>query len=212
MRYAPALFIAALLGLLGSTSHVQGAYIPWQYSWTTDKPIIYSDSSTTSYLTMTNQSLAQASGSSDIEATNIKVFSDASPFHEALFTNPGGKDTYTLTMFLLDVDSGKSKTLTFSGILTGSISMFSSNLANQFVGPTTQQFDLGTNQYTVTFGPYTPPGPPGSVNSGAISAHASVTVTEIQKTPEPSTLLLALLGAPAIGYRVWRRRRDRVPA
>ncbi len=203
MRYAPAFVLAAFVWLFVPPASVRAAYIPWKYSWSRDHPIIYSDSSNSSYVTLTDQALHKAAGSSDIVATNLQVFSDADPDHPALFTN---KD-YTLTLFLLDIQSGKHASLDFSGILHGDISEFSSSLENTFVGTTSYALTLGQHLYKVTINSYTPPGPPGSSNSGAISAHAVVRVTDIQKSPEPASLVLALCGLPGIGYHLWRRRR-----
>jgi hypothetical protein len=207
MRNAPVFLIAACLTLLALASPVQGAFVPWQYNWSRNPAIMYSDSSSTSYVTLSDQPLASAVGSSDIVATNLKVFSNASPGSPATFTNKA----YTLTLFLLDVNSSQSGTLKFTGIINGNVSSESSNLQNQFTGTTKQELDLGQHRYTVTIGPFTPPGPPGSANTGAIGAHAMVQITDIQKTPEPSTLVLALLGAPVISFRVWRYRRKGSP-
>ncbi len=202
MRHAPAVLMTALVWLF-VPAPAQAAYIPWKYSWSRDHPIIYSDTSTTSYITLTDEALGKAAGTSDVVATNLKIFSDADPNKPAPFTN---KD-YTLTLFLLDVQSGKHGTLDFSGVLNGDISEFSSNIENTFLGKTKQTLVLGQHLYTVTIGPYTPPGPPGSTNAGAISARASVHVADIQKSPEPASIVLVLCGLPGIGFHVWRRRR-----
>lgn len=202
MRPARTLLFAASVCLL-MAQPAQSAFISWKYNWTRNPSIIFSDSSQTSFIKLTDEPLRSAAGSSDIVATNLNVFSDASPFNPATFTNK----TYTLTLFLLDVESNQSSTLNFAGIINGAVSEFSSNLQNQFVGLTEQERILGNNRYTVTIGPYTPPGPPGSTNAGAIAAHAKVKITQIQKTPEPTSLALALIGAPLVGFRVWRKRR-----
>lgn len=203
MRHAPPLILAAIVALLAAASPARAAYVPWKYNWSRNPDTIYSDTSASSFVTLTDEPLRKAAGSSDIVATNLNVFSDADPEHPATFTNK----TYTLTLFLLDVDSNKSTKLNFAGILNGDVSEFSSNLGNEFVGQTTQVTILGQHMYTVKIGPYTPPGPPGSTNAGAISAHATVKISEINKTPEPSTLLLALIGGPVLGYRAWRHRK-----
>jgi hypothetical protein len=143
-----------------------------------------------------------AANETDVVATNLRPVSDADPENPATFTDKG----YTLTLFLLDVQSGASGTMDFTGLLNGTISEFTAMVRNQFTGQTTQQLILGDNLYEVSIGPYTPPGPPEASNLGSIGAHARVTVTALHKTPEPSTLLLALLGGPIVGYRVWRRR------
>jgi hypothetical protein len=195
----------AVVVLLSQGAPAGGAFIPWKYNWTRNPTKIFSDTSNTSYVELTDEPLRTAAGSSDVVATNLDVISDAPPGFPDLFTDKG----YTLTLFLLDVHSGNSGTMDFTGLINGSVSMFSSNLENTFTGQTQQSMVLGNNLYEVTIGPFTPPGPPGSSNSGAIGAHASVRVTQIHKTPEPSTLALALCGAPLMGYRVWRRRRAR---
>ena len=203
MRLAPAIPLVAFVSLLAAAPPAHAAFIPWKYNWSRNPSIMYSDTSNTSYVTLTDEKLQSAAGSSDIVATNLNIFSDASPYHPATFTNKN----YTLTLFLLDIDSNKSATLDFKGMLNGTIDAFSSNLENQFVGPTAYSLVLGQHLYQVTIGPYTPPGPPGSANAGAIAAHASVRVTDIQKTPEPASLVLALCGIPGVAIQVWRRRR-----
>src|SRR5262249_5182963 len=139
-----------------------------------------------------------------IVATNLKTFSDADPDHPATFTDKA----YSLTLYILDVQSGQTGTLQFGGLLNGVVSAFSAEVKNQFTGPTSGSLLLGHTFYQVAMTPYRPPGPPGEGVQGAIGTHARVTVTEILKTPEPSALLLALLGTPLAGYRVWRRRRS----
>src|SRR5438270_9561737 len=126
MRNAPAVFLAAAGWLFVTTTSAQAAYIPWKYNWSRNPGTIYSDTSNTSYVTLTDEKLTKAAGSSDIVATNLNIFSDADPDHPATFTNK----TYTLTLFLLDVQSGKSGTLSFTGFLEGDISEFSSNIDN----------------------------------------------------------------------------------
>lgn len=201
MRHAP-LILVTLFTLLTQTATARGDFIRWKYNWARSPDKVYSDTSNNSYISLTDEQLRTAAGSSDIVATNLKVTSNANPETPATFTNKA----YTLTLFLLDIDSNQSGTLDFSGLLNGTVSAMNSNLENTFTGQTLQFLVLGDNLYTVTIGPYTPPGPPGSNNSGAIAAHATVKVTEIHKTPEPSTLLLVLSGVPLMGYRAWRRK------
>jgi hypothetical protein len=203
MRYAPALLPAVLVWLIAPATPARAAFIPWKYDWSRNPPIIYSDTSKTSYVTLSDEKLTKAAGSSDIVATNLFAFSDADPNHPATFTNKG----YTLTLFLLDVQSGQSGTLNFTGLLNGDVSEFSSNVNNTFTGQTTQTLVLGQHLYTVKLPYYTPPGPPGSTNAGSIAAHATVQVTDIQKTPEPASIVLVLCGLPGLGYHCWRKRR-----
>jgi len=204
MRPSSALTAPVIVWLLVPAAPASAAFIKWDYAWTRNPATIYSDTSKTSYITLTEQpGLVQANGSTDIVATNLKTFSDASPEHQATFTDK----PYTLTLYILDVQSGQSGTLQFSGLLNGLVSMASAEITNQFTGSTTGSLMLGTSFYQVQMTAYTPPGPPGEETSGAIGAHARVTVTQILKTPEPSTLLLALFGTPVFGYRAWKRWR-----
>src|SRR4051812_27635213 len=107
MRHAPVLTLAAYVALLAAAPPARAAYVPWKYNWSRNPDTIYSDTSATSYVTLTDEPLRKAAGSSDIVATNLHVFSDADPNTPATFTNK----SYTLTLFLLDVDSNKSTNL-----------------------------------------------------------------------------------------------------
>jgi PEP-CTERM motif len=196
--------MAAFVWLLAPTAHARAEFIPWQYDWTRSPTKIMANAPGTGYIELTDQGLKDAAGDSDIVATNLKVVSTAPPNNPDVFTNAG----YALSLFLLDVTSGQSGTLTFTGVINGQVTQLSSKLTNTFTGTTTQKLTLGESLYTVTIGPYTPPGPPGSSNSGAISAFASVTISPIQKTPEPSTLALAGVGFP-VAVLLWRRRNKR---
>ena len=168
--------------------------------------IVYSDNSQTTYITLTDQLLATAAGNSDIVATNLRTYSDASPETPATFTNKA----YTLSLFLQDVSSGLSGTLTYTGAFNGTLSTLNSNISNTFTGQQTETLLLGNNLYTATIGPYAPPGPTNSSNAGTISAYAQVsvqTIVQIQDVPEPNSLLLQA-GAPLAGLLWWRRRRN----
>lgn len=198
-------FGIALMALLAGAASVRADPIQWSYNWSSSPGIVYSDSSQTSYITLTTSSILQsAAGDSDIVAANLRTYSTASPATPATFT----AKTYTLSLFLVD-QSGQSGTLTFTGQFDGTLSELSSNIQNTFTGATTQSIQLGNNIYTATIGPYSPPGPTNSTNAGSISAFAQVTVSPItiQDVPEPSSLLLAFLAAPLAGLAVRRRRR-----
>jgi len=206
MRLFTALLSAALVWLFAPTSVARAEFIPWKYNWTRNPSVISADAPGTGLISLTDETLHSASGDSDVVATNLKVFSTAPPSSPDTYTNKA----YTLTLFLLDTTSGQSGTLSFGGLLNGTASSLNSHIRNTFTGETTKELILGQTHFTVTIGPFTPPGPPESSNKGAISAFAQVTVTNIQKTPEPSTLVLACIGLPFAGYGLWRRRGRRV--
>jgi hypothetical protein len=146
--------------------------------------------------------MKSAAGDSYLVATNLQAHSTATVQNPDVFTNK----TYTLSLFLQDKASGKGGTVSFTGEFNGSLTADSTNLTNTFTGATTASLVLGNNQYTVTIGPYTAPGPTGAVNYGSIAARADVKVSPLISLPEPSSCLLALL-AGCYGLSFVRRRR-----
>jgi hypothetical protein len=181
--------------------------VPWSYNWTPNTLAIQSDSPGTSKLTLTNEPAGSATGSSDIVATNIKVVSTAKPDSPDHFTH----QAYRLTLTLTDNASKATGNLVFTGTFDGTVSGQSSHVMNTFTGQTTQSIVLGGNTYTITIGPYTPPGPPSSANAGSISATAKVSTTGSSSgSPEPSSMLLAGLGVSLLGGASWWKRRKKV--
>src|SRR5262249_7343355 len=161
-----AVFLSAIfVGLLAPAAPVRAEFIPWQYNWSRSPSIVPADAPGTGFVKLTDESLHSASGDSDIVATNLRVVSIAPPNHPDVFTTKA----YTLPLFLLDTMSGKSGTLSFTGLLNGTASSLSSLIRNTFTGDQTKELILGQSRYTVTIGPFTPPGPPDSSNQGAIS-------------------------------------------
>jgi hypothetical protein len=207
MSYSANTLAGAVLALLltaGGNLHAE--FIHWNYNWSRSPDVVHADSPGTGYIALTDESQHSAIGNSDIVATNLRTYSTAPPSAPDRFTNKN----YTLNLFLVDQASGKSTTLTFTGILSGTVSSNSSNIKNQFTGQTTQTVALGNNLYTATIGPYAPPSPPGAVNSGSISAHAEVTVQAIiANLPEPSSLVLSSLGMCLLGVGWWRQQQRR---
>jgi hypothetical protein len=203
MRYALTSRLAALALLLLGGGPCWADFIHWTYSWSNSPNELFSDNGT-GKIALSNESPTNAVNNTDVVATNIHTFSSAPPSSPDTFT----AKPYVLTMNLTDQDSGATGTMTFSGQFNGTLTAESSNLRTTFTGATEQSLVLGTHVYNVTIGPFSPPGPPGAVNAGSISAHALVEVHEvIEETPEPSTLALLTLGLPLAGVGLWRRRR-----
>jgi len=119
----------------------------------------------------------------DVVLANLDVSSSAPG--EDPFTGSSG--AWSLTMNITDDASSASGQVTFTGTLTGSVRPNASNLNNVFDPPQTQTITLGGVPYIITVGPYTPPGPPGSAQKGAIAAH-------VVCVPEPSSVALLGLG------------------
>lgn len=190
--------LAASLALPAAATADQ---IPWQYNWGRSPTQVNADAPGTGYITLTDESLKSAEGETDIVATNLKAYSTATSAAPDVFTNK----SYTLSLYLRDSNSGVDTTLTFTGVLNGKLTARSANIRNTFTGETTQTVNLGGNIYTVTMNSYVPPANPGAGNSGAIGAHATVTVITLEQLPEPGTLALAAGGAVLLA--AFRRRR-----
>lgn len=203
MRTLPFALVGAAWALLFiGTAGARAELIQWTYNWSRSPTQVHADSPGTGYISLTDEGMKSAAGTSYLVATNLQAHSTATVAHPDVFTNR----TYTLNLYLQDQDSGKSGTIAFNGEFNGMLTADSSNIANTFVGATTQSLQLGNHLYTVTIGPYGPPGPAGAVNSGSIAARAEVTVSTIFQLPEPSSGLLACLGA-SCGLAYFRRRR-----
>jgi hypothetical protein len=197
--------VAVVCALLSPTL-ARADFVSWQYNWT---PSVLSLAAGTGGMTLTNEPANHADGSSDVVATNLRVFSSAARSHPDRFTHAG----YSLSLALKDVASGQSAVLVFSGFFDGAFSATSANVLNTFSGVTTQSRKLGDHTYTVTIGKYAPPGPPTATNAGSIGAHVGVDEftpppPPPNDAPEPSTMLLAGAGMGCLGLtRLLRRKR-----
>jgi hypothetical protein len=194
--------------MLAFVPKVNADLIPWAYSWSGSPTDILANAPGTGYITLTDEKVNTAIGNSDIVATNLKTVSTATAANPDVFT----AKSYALTLTLTDLNSATTGTMTFTGLISGTLSSVNSNLTNSFTGQTTQELVLGNSVYTTTIDAYTPPGPPGSSNLGSIGALATVTVSQIkvESLPEPGTLVLSLLGIATVGAgRRWLSRRGR---
>jgi PEP-CTERM motif len=212
MKRSTLLFTSAVVLAFSLGGSARADLINWTYSWQRNPVSVAADGNGTGGVSFTNQAnTVAAAGNSDIVATNLNVFSTASPSNPDQLISNGA---YSLTLTLTDSASGQAGTLTFTGKLTGTFSASNSDLTNVFTSASTQTLDLGGNTYKVTIGPFSPPGPPlASSTPGSIAAHVEVTSDSgggvgVQDVPEPSTMLLAGLGGLSFLGAAWRKRRQ----
>jgi len=205
--------IIAVACALAAGTQARADLIKWTYSW--DRAPIAVDAGTGG-VGLTSEPTTLAQGNSDVVATNLRIFSSASPSTPDVFGPSDGN--YALTMTLKDFTSGQSAALTFKGQLGGSFSFNNANVTNSFKGALTQSVVLGGNLYTVTLSSFSPPGPPAQSNAGSIGAHVKVSANVAggkppgSPNPEPSTLVLSGLGLSCFGGAAWRLRRFKAAA
>jgi hypothetical protein len=140
-------------------------------------------------------------GSSDIDPVHIRTHSGAPWWFPAQFTHA----TYSLKLWIEDEKSEKWGSVTFTGEFNGKLWHHGALITNTFTGPLTQTLLLGDDLFTITIGPYLPPGPPGRGDAGGIGAEVDVRRLHCDPhpSPEPSALVLCSLGigVAGLGYR-----------
>jgi len=176
--------------------------VAWDYNWTPSQSTLPSDQGASSFIKLSNEPGGSAVGNSFIVATNILTVSNADPATPATFTKSG----YSLALVIFDEASKQTGSLSFAGELNGALSSKSSIIMNNFTNDVKQSVQIGNHLYTVTIGPFAPPGPPTANIAGSISALANVTVQDV---PEPGTLALSGLGMLFGAGWWWKRARGR---
>jgi hypothetical protein len=211
MKCSRLLFASALAVLFLAGTSARADFIDWSYNWERNPVSVASGGAGTGGVSFTDEPTKMATGNSDVVATNVRVFSSATAANPDVL--PAGSN-YTLSLTLTDKASGATGTLNFGGTLSGTFSASNANVGNTFTGPLSQTLTLGNNTYTVTIGPYSPPGPPSASNAGSIAAHVDVNGGTIgnTQTPEPTTMVLGCLGLSFLGAAGWRKRKAAVPA
>lgn len=112
--------------------------------------------------------------------------------------------SYTTGITITDSSApGSPHTFSFNGLLNGTLNMSTNTLTNSWVGGNQQSFQIGANLYTVTINNLALP---TLFSPGALTYN--INAVPVAQTPEPSTLLLAGLGATCLGFFSWRRRTE----
>jgi hypothetical protein len=211
--------LTAFAMLLLATNAAQADLIRWSYDWVRSPLVVTADGAGTGSINLATNPGGSIVGDSNIVAVNLTTASTATADVPDTFANK----SYALTLTLTDGPSQAMGQVTFTGQFDGMLTDSSASIKNTFEGDTTQSILVGENFYTVSIGPYTPPGGPNSSLTGSISAFVSVVGGEpipepipttgfpAEQAPEPSTLVLAALAVP-LGALVVRRRGNRTVA
>jgi hypothetical protein len=205
--------IALVLLFLTNTS-ARADLITWGYNWEPSTGKVLANGGGSGYLKLTDEPAKTATSSSNTVVTNIQAISTAPTNTPDTFN----KAPVSFSLQLQDVASKATDTVKFSGTFSGIISGHYANVQFASTSPLSETVTLGGNKYTVALGNYTPPGPPGVVNSGSLNAF--VTVVPVSGggggggghgsgTPEPAGLTLACLAFPFVGLCGWLKRRPR---
>jgi hypothetical protein len=208
--FAPTLALRFLAAPGARADMVTPDNVQWTYNFSPASPSLSSAPPGTGGITFTNEPTKSAVGSSDVVATNLRVFSATDGTSPEKITDAA----YKLSLVLTETENGvtSTKTLTLTGALTGTLSKSNANVTNTFTSPASQQVSLGSFLFTLTNPSFTPPGPPDQTNAGSISAHVAVTSAGTPpptQSPEPSSMLLAGLGLTVLGGAAWRKRQAR---
>jgi hypothetical protein len=203
---------AAAVALAGGTA--ARADISWQANWTPgtnslsvgpSSQITFTNLASAGYTTTAAQPVITT------PVTNLAIVTTAPTTSPDVFVDKG----YVLGLQITDMASLKTMNLTFSGSLSGTISVGGASITNTFNTPTTQSVTFANgDKYTVTLDGFVPPGSGTNITTqGAIGADVTATGPgggggSPHGTPEPSTLALGGLGMAFTGLMAWRRRRN----
>jgi hypothetical protein len=197
---------AAVVVSLFAGAHARADFIPWSYSSTLNSPVA-SDQGLASGVNTTGVATVQHTSGSQNGASVAFLQPYGSP--SATFTNAA----LNVTFNLIDDNSGKSIALPFTGFFNGSLMNGGTNLKFNVGNPSAKTFNLGSNEYTVAFGLYSPPSPGqgGTVGVNVVVVPQGSTPPPggppVTEAPEPTSMVLAGLGLSALGLRSWLRRR-----
>ena len=221
MKRSVSVFAAAVVALLLAGTSSRAADIPWSFDWTAKggpdlsapNTGFYRLASNTSgtYLQLSNEPVGKpfgtAAGTSDLTMTGIKVFSSAPPI---TLGSPSfsGSGAVTFTLTLTDKTSGMFQNFQYQVKFGGYANSGASQVTANFLGTTSYtDVQIGNNLYTINNPTYNRPGAPDTTNPGSISVTVSVRPVDIQKSPEPSTMVLSCVGLSFLGLAGWRQRR-----
>jgi hypothetical protein len=200
-RQLPILLGGALAVVLGAAADARANFVPWTYNWSPGSAFL-SSTTGSGRLYTSNEPLGTVDGSSNIVVTDLRTASTAPRDHPDVFTNVA----FTASLTIVDKLNNLTGTASFSGVFNGTISSGSAQLEFKLTSPQKVDVQLGKDLFAITFGRYSPPGPPSAQNTGSIASFVKVTDPPPQNSPEPSAALLACVGGAGLGFASWRRR------
>ncbi len=133
-RLCIAICTTALMVVGLGSSQVRANFVPWSYNWEPSALIVKADPGGTGGLSLTDEPVKRADGTSDVVVTNIRAFSSAPRSTPDHFTHAA----YTFTLVVTDLASSQTATMKFNGFFSGTISATSANLGNTFTAPLMQ--------------------------------------------------------------------------
>jgi len=235
-RKVGSLLLSTLTVLVLAGSVARADYVPFSYNFSpinpnsppwpgapSALPTLNSDTANApglnpppSKIQLSNEPGVPEAASTNIVATNISVISSATRNHEDSFFDGGSSTTssggFALRLNIKDLQSNAETALDFHGRFVGNLSSTSSNLDVMWDHNYDQAhaivFTLGTNEYSVYFKSYAPPGPPAASQQGSMTFHVDARPLDLQKAPEPSTMVLSCVGLSLMGLAGWRKRRQ----
>jgi hypothetical protein len=117
-------------------------------------------------------------------------------YNAAFEASPAPDRNFILTVNLTDTESGQQGSVVFTGFFLSERNFFSP-FGMQYTSPSSDSVVVGNHRYDVRL-PY--------AGLGADSFSAEVNVSPLVQTPEPSSILLAILGLGGAGLSIRSRR------
>jgi hypothetical protein len=208
-RSAARLFTAALATALLSGTAARAESIHWSADWSVQPFVIPASHHGTGGVFPIPGRPQQPTGSADMVAAYLWTFTAATQAHPDHLIDA----RYTVTVRLTDADSHRSGSLSFTGVLNGTlwatqhlhnghVILGAADITNVFTGPRSQTLHLGHHLYTVTLASFTRPTVSATAQTPGI-INASVFV---RHNPEPGGLVLLSIGASLVGLAARRKR------
>jgi hypothetical protein len=103
-----------------------------------------------------------------------------------------------------------SRTLTYSGVINGKLNQDFSNLHVSLTSPAVMTAVVGNHNFTVNIDQFVDPADQNVGTKGSIGGTISVDAGNgggLQNSPEPSSMVLSVLGLSCLAVMAWRKKR-----